>query len=50
MAHPNNNNQIIERMHERFRSRKIPDCIKCGANTNVIPVTFGKPNKDLLYI
>ena len=50
MAHPNNNNQIIERMHEYYRAKKMPECKKCGANTNVIPVVFGRPNKDLAYL
>ena len=38
----------IEKMHKHYKEKIIPNCTKCGTNTNVIPAVFGKPNKDLL--
>jgi len=39
--------EIIENMHKYYRDKVLPNCTKCGTNTNVILVVFGRPNKDL---
>ena len=44
------NKQIIEKMHSYYRTKTMPNCSKCGTNTNVIPVVIGRPNEDLVYI
>ncbi len=39
--------EIIENMHKCFRNEVLPNCTKCGTNTNVIPAVYGFPDKEL---